>query len=174
MTCLRYNNYTITNILASRAFTLFELIIVIILISGVLYYSNATFVLNKYYYNYRSIHVSRKISSLTNFAKNAALIANREVRLCPSQMLSHEKIICEEDWHHPIIIFYPANNNILSTHEQLITKQENILYKPFVKNKYLTFDSQGNNTATNATIIYQNMYYTKKIIINKIGRSRIT
>lgn len=163
-----------------KAFTLIELLAILLIISCVLLASDGFVILSKTYYQHRQTLVINKIKNLVEFAKNTANVANTTVILCPSKNPVIKKDvhqICSTGWHNPIIIFYGDNKNIpykkekiLLITQNLINNKEEIKLKNFQHKNHIKFNNNPSQQTVNGTIHYKNMYYNKDIKINRSGR----
>lgn len=174
----------------SKAYSTLEIITVLSIIATLILVNDYNLAIRNMYYKKRADLVSTEIESMIKYARNAAVILNTTIYICPLSLdnTRHEitqanindykvtNAICSNKWHDVIKIFYINNKtnklSIVKVYNNLIKKTENLKYKAFTRSNLISVNQKGINNSLNGHIEYYNMYYNKNIIINRIGRAR--
>ncbi|MEM1243571.1 MAG: GspH/FimT family protein [Pseudomonadota bacterium] len=152
-----------------KAFTLIELIVVLIIIAAV-----ALFSLPKLHYLYAryivDLHV-REMQSILDFARSSAIHSGRSTVLCASLDRKHCNAQINRSW---ILFFLADKVDVVEQPSQLI-KVYSSDYKghwQFNRNFLIRFASNGKLSSQNGTLTYTFGKYTGKVILSKSGRIR--
>lgn len=170
---------------APKGFNLLELMICISIISilsgiGVQYFSSLM-------QQARAHTTTNELLYQLYFARSEAIKRNSIVTLCPSQNQTgciEPEVITAADWSKGWIIFEDDNNNQTKEEEENlllahthIDNNDQLYFKGALKNKTLQFDSMGSILNNASFFLYcpQNKPdHAKTIVINRIGRARVT
>lgn len=158
-------------------FSLLEAVITLAITSCLVILSHSFFT---HYFYYHKAHLAlSNINNILNTAKNATLITNQSISVCPYN-LNNNYYSCINDWHKPIIMFYNPNNkiilnkiildNIIFKYNKIIDSSENIIINQINQQAIITFNPLAQSSPNSGSIYYSNMYYNQTIRINKIGR----
>lgn len=164
-------------------FSIIELLIAMLIIA-ILFASSYSFNISKnIYYKHKANNFYHKFNHIINQAKTIAGLTNENIILCPIDQ-AHIKLkkihkqYCSTNWHNPIAVFYDSHQkNLLNTtlifvHQELIHQNEKLRLNCFKRNNYIKFNKNFENNSLNCSVYYNNLYYSKKIFLNKSGRIR--
>lgn len=162
----------------NKGFTLFETMIalaVIVILTGYGMPAYQNLKLNKT----MTASINQLVAGF-NFARNQSIIRTEQIVVCPTTDLS----ACAEDagWHQGWMVFIDKNiNRIFDGQDEILTSEismnEQLTAQSSQYRKLVRYDKMGASPGTNITINFcdsRGSEYAKSIVINNIGRPRVS
>ncbi len=160
-----------------KAFTLFEVLVVIVLI--VLFARIGSANMAGVTQNTRAAASVHTISRALAFARHAAVFAGSPVTLCPG---NHLGCMGRDEWHRGLVVFADTDGDGQLTRGERRLRQFSgwrhagrISWRAFRSRPYLQFTSRGFTDWQNGSFVYcpgnGDLRHARRIVLNAAGRT---
>lgn len=153
-----------------KAFTLIELLIVLVLVSILSFYTASA--LESTLQQTKAWLEPKRLFTLIQQTRNLAITQKQPAVLCPSE----NSYDCKTDWELPLIQFIDSNNNRkrdpLEPLINEIAPYVNIDRQIRYPRSQIRFDSDGRINGYTGTLAYCSIVKTTGVVLSRVGRIR--